>query len=174
MHQYLSPMLLALGLLVQPGVWAHSRVPSQLSQTLTVGGNVANRLVLDVAALMKREPSQVLAVPQSDKEGSPASMVRGVRLRDLLEEAKLVTQDRHTLKKTVVIARAVDGSKVVFSWSELFNSLAGESVLVLYERDGNPLAKEEGPIALISAKDLQTGPRHVRWLKEIEVRQVVD
>jgi hypothetical protein len=45
-------------------------------------------------------------------------------------------------------------------------------VLVLYERDGNPLAKNEGPIALISAKDLRTGPRHVRWLKEVEVRLV--
>jgi hypothetical protein len=175
MHRYLASTLLALGMSVQSGAWAHSQTPpSQPSQTLTVGGNVSKRLILDVAALRSREPSQVLAVPLADKDGNPASMVRGIRLRDLLEEAKLVTQDSHTLKKTVVIARAVDGYNAVFSWNELFNSLAGESVLVLYERDGNPLAKEEGPIALISAKDLRTGPRHVRWLKEIEVRQVID
>lgn len=175
MYRYLATTCLAFGLLMGSGAWAHPQTPpSQPSQSLTVSGNVATKLVLDVAALSKREPSQVLAVPLADKEGNPASMVRGIRLRDLLEEAKLVTQDHHTLKKTVVIARAVDGYKVVFSWSELFNSLTGESVLVLFERDGNPLAKDEGPIALISAKDLRTGPRHVRWLKEVEVRQVVD
>lgn len=93
---------LVLGLLIGSGAGAHSQTPpSQPSQ-----------------------PSQVLAVPLADKDGNPDSMVRGIRLRDLLEEAKLV-------------------------------------------------AKEEGPIALISAKDLRTGPRHVRWLKVVEVHQVV-
>lgn len=175
MHRYLMMMLLSVGLLLQSDARAHSPTPpSQPSQTLTVSGNVSKRLVLDVAALRSREPSQILAVPQGDKEGNPASMVHGIRLRDLLEEARLVTQDQHTLRKTIVVARAADGYKVVFSWSELFNSLSGDSVLVLFERDGNPLAKDEGPIALISAKDLRTGPRHVRWLKEVEVRQVVD
>ena len=173
MHRYLASTLLALGMSVQSGAWAYSQTPpSQPSQTLTVGGNASKRLVFDVAALRSREPSQVLAVPLADKDGNPASMVRGIRLRDLLEEAKLATQDHDSLRKTIVIARAVDGYKAVFSWSELFNSLAGESVLVLYERDGNPLAKNEGPIALISAKDLRTWPRHVRWLKEVEIRLV--
>jgi hypothetical protein len=75
-------------------VGAIANPPSQPSQTLTVGGNVSKRLVLDVAALRSREPSQMLAVPLADKDGNPASMVRGIRLRDLLEEAKLATRDQ--------------------------------------------------------------------------------
>ena len=41
---------------------------------------------------------------------------------------------------------------------------------MLFERDGQPLDEREARIALISATDLKTGPRHVRNLKRIEVR----
>ncbi|MBK7252189.1 MAG: hypothetical protein IPI06_15355 [Gammaproteobacteria bacterium] len=74
----------------------------------------------------------------------------------------------------VVVATASDGYKAVFSWSELFNSPVGEGVLVFFEKDGMPLADDEGRIALISAKDLRTGPRHVKWLQGIEVRKIAD
>jgi hypothetical protein len=47
-------------------------------------------------------------------------------------------------------------------------------VLVLFERDGKPLAPAEGPLALISGKDIRTGPRHVKWLQTVEVRQIVE
>jgi len=73
-----------------------------------------------------------------------------------------------------VIASATDGYKVVFSWSEIFNSPVGEGVIVFFEKDGKPLADDEGRIALISSRDLRTGPRHVKWLSGIEVRKIVD
>lgn len=63
---------------------------------------------------------------------------------------------------------------MVFSWSELFNSAVGDQVLVIFESDGKPLRDDEGRIALISAADLRTGPRHVKWLQDIEVRKIVD
>ena len=34
------------------------------------------------------------------------------------------------------------------------------------------LGDDEGRIALISAKDIRTGPRHVKWLQSIEVRKI--
>ena len=40
--------------------------------------------------------------------------------------------------------------------------------------DRVPLADDEGRIALISGKDIRTGPRHVKWLQSIEVRKIVD
>ena len=72
------------------------------------------------------------------------------------------------------IASASDGYKVVFSWSELFNSPIGDGVLVMFEKDGNPIGDEEGRLALISTKDIRTGSRHVKWLNDIEVRKVVE
>jgi DMSO/TMAO reductase YedYZ molybdopterin-dependent catalytic subunit len=101
-------------------------------------------------------------------------VLRGVRLRAVLERAQVKTVDHNTVKKLAVIASASDGYKVVFSWSELFNSELGDSVLVLFERDGKPLAPAEGPLALISGKDIRTGPRHVKWLQTVEVRQIVE
>ena len=40
--------------------------------------------------------------------------------------------------------------------------------------DGAALADTEGPLALVSLKDTRPGPRHVKWLRTIEVRALTD
>ena len=95
-------------------------------------------------------------------------------LRDILEKAVIKAPAHNDVKKMAVVATASDGYKVVFSWSELFNSPLGDGVIVFFEKDGQPLADDEGRIALISGKDIRTGPRHVKWLQSIEVRKIVD
>ena len=42
---------------------------------------------------------------------------------------------------------------------------------VLFEQNGKPL-KEKGEMILVSMTDTKTGPRHVKWLKSIEVTRV--
>jgi hypothetical protein len=147
--------------------------PAAPARTVAITGSVEHTLEIGADALGKRPAAQIVDVPLPGKEGG-TSTVRGVRLRDLVDEAKVVTRDHHTVKKLVLIATASDGYKVVFSWSEVFNSPVGDGVLVLFERDGKPLGPNEGPLALISSKDLRTGPRHVKWLQSVEVRQIVD
>ena len=49
-----------------------------------------------------------------------------------------------------------------------------EGALVISERDGAPLPADEGPLALVSLRDTQPGPRHVKWLAKIEIRRVGD
>jgi DMSO/TMAO reductase YedYZ molybdopterin-dependent catalytic subunit len=138
---------------------------------LTVSGKVEHPLTLDTIAMRGYPADQVVTLTLP---GDTPAIVRGVRLKAIIDKAKLVVTDHNTAKKTVVIATARDGYAVVFSWSELFNADAGDSVLVLFERDGQPLPASEGPLALISARDIRTGPRHVKWLERIEVRQIVD
>jgi len=144
------------------------------ARSLAIGGGVEHPLTLDAEQLRARPPQQIVTLELPAREGGKPSVVRGVRLRELLDEAKIVTRDHNTVKKLAVIAGASDGYKVVFSWSELFNSAAGDSVLVLFERDGKPLPAAEGPLALIAGKDMRSGPRHVKWLQAVEVRQIVD
>ena len=72
------------------------------------------------------------------------------------------------------MATASDGYKAIFSWGELFNSRIGRGLLVVFERNGKPIDDSEGRIALLSTEDDRMGPRHVRWLKRIEVRRVAD
>lgn len=100
--------------------------------------------------------------------------LRGVALRALLERAGLAERDRLDWRKTVVVVSARDGYRVVFSWPELFNLEVGDSVMVAYERDGQPLAASEGPLTVEAPGDLRTGPRHVKWLERIEVRILRD
>ena len=147
---------------------------STFAAGLTVSGTVERPLQLDTIAVRGYPANQVVALTLPGKRpGDKPSVVRGVRLKAFLEKAKLVVTDHNTAKKTVVIATARDGYAVVFSWSELFNSPAGDSVLVLFERDDRALPDAEGPLALISGRDIKTGARHVKWLERIDVRQIV-
>jgi hypothetical protein len=65
---------------------------------------------------------------------------------------------------------ATDGYRAVFSWGELFNTDAGQQVLVIVAQDGRPLDAREGPLALRALADLRPGPRHVRNLCAVIAR----
>lgn len=148
---------------------------SVFAAALMVSGKVEHPLQLDTIAVRAYPADQVVTLTLPGRTpADKASVVRGVRLKAFLDKAKLVVSDHNTAKKTVVIATARDGYAVVFSWSELFNSAAGDSVLVLFERDDKALPDAEGPLALISGTDINTGARHVKWLERIEVKQIVD
>jgi cytochrome c551/c552 len=144
---------------------------------VAVTGNVETALDLSVDDL-RRLPADVIKVislpSQSPANPGKLETFKGVLLRSLLERAKLHAPGRNDLKKTIVVATASDDYAVVFTWSELFNTDIGDGVLVYFEKDGRPLTEAEGRIAMLSAKDIHRGARHVRWLKSIEVRKVVD
>lgn len=145
-----------------PSIAHDNAPPAARSQSVTVSGAVERALTLRVEELRNFPPQQTIELrlaSQGGAEPGKPSVVRGVRLRDILEQAKVVKRDHNTVKKLALIAAASDGYKVVFSWSEIFNSDAGDSVLVLFERDGKPLAAEEGPLALIRART--SGPARV-------------
>jgi DMSO/TMAO reductase YedYZ molybdopterin-dependent catalytic subunit len=169
-------LVAALGL----SAWAHAHdtpKPAAPAARLTVAGAVQQKLSLSADELRKFPADQILELRLPGRgagEQSGPSVVKGVRLRALLDAAKIATADHNTVKKLAIIATATDGYTVVFSWNELFNAELGEAVLVLFERDGQPLNAAEGPLALISGKDIRTGPRHVKWLQAIEVRQIAE
>lgn len=176
MASLLQRLILIVALACAAAAQAHDAAPPAApAGRVAVGGEVAQTLTLGVDDLRQFPTDQIveLRLPARDAGAQP-SVVKGVRLRALLERAKIVTADHNTVKKLGVIAAASDGYKVVFSWSELFNAELGDAVLVVFERDGKPLAAAEGPLALISGKDIRTGPRHVKWLQSVEVRRIVD
>lgn len=167
---------LVLTALLAGAVSAHahdSAPPATPAARLAVSGVVEQTLSLSAEELRQFPADQMVELRLPSRDGG-TSVLKGVRLRAVLERAKIRAADHNTVKKLAIIAAASDGYKVVFSWNELFNAELGESALVLFERDGKPLAPAEGPLALISGKDLRTGPRHVKWLQSIEVRQIVE
>lgn len=167
-------------LMISATAFAGHKTPDPEKFVITsfaVSGAVETPQILTVEDLRKFPPQQVGDLPlicQSGANVGNLENLKGVLLRDILEKAIIKAPGHNDVKKMVIIASASDGYKVVFSWTELFNSSIGEGVIVFFEKDGFPLADNEGKIAMISTKDIRTGPRHVKWLQNIEVRKIVD
>jgi DMSO/TMAO reductase YedYZ molybdopterin-dependent catalytic subunit len=170
---------LATASLLAAAVWCNP-LHAQAAAPLTVKGNVERELVLSIDDL-KRFPVQRFEDRRTVRDtgtgtAAPETARRytGCLLRDVLDRAKPVEKNRFDLRKSIVIVTASDGYRAVFSWAELYLSPIGEGALVVYERDGAPLADAEGPLALVSLKDTRPGPRHVKWLRSVELRVVGD
>ncbi|HXX83687.1 MAG TPA: molybdopterin-dependent oxidoreductase [Casimicrobiaceae bacterium] len=151
-----------------------------IGQSLAVRGNVKLELNLSIKDL-KEFPVQRLedarVVREAGSRSTEPEIARrytGCLLRDVLDRAKPIEKNRYDLRKSIVVVTAADGYRAVFSWAELYVSPIGDGVLVVYERDGRPLPDSEGPLALVSLNDTRPGPRHVKWLRSIEVRLVSD
>lgn len=160
------------------GVTGEVGDPSKfVTESIDVSGIVENQLRLSVDDLRKFPPQQIGHVQKVSQMGANIGKpenFKGVLLRYILEKAAIVLRNHSDVKKIAIIATASDDYQVVFSWSEVFNSPAGEGIMVFFERDGKPLGDDEGRIAMVSTKDIRTGWRHVKWLQSIEVRRIVD
>lgn len=162
------PLLLALLL----------SLPSSLvlaGSTLSLTGPLVEQkgwMTADLAQLPQTEIVASRSVNSGQGQETSKTTYQGVLLRDLLQAAKLHEEARHDFRRMLVIARASDGYVALFTWGELFNTKLGDQVLVITSVDGRPLADSEGPYALRSLGDLRPGPRHVKWLKHIEVIRI--
>ena len=165
-------------LLAAAPAWADpAPARDNMSHALAVTGVVETPLSLKVADLRLLPPANGGELAVTRHNGDKAETItsyKGVRLRDILDKAVLDAPGHNDVKKLAIIAKATDGYAVVFSWGELYNSPAGEGIIVYYEKNGKALDDNDGEIALISAQDIRTGPRHVKWLNGIEVRKLVE
>ena len=170
--------LASAALLATAPAWADpAPAREHMSHALVVTGKVATPLTLTVADLRQLPPANGGDIAVTRHNGDKAETItsyKGVRLRDILDKAALDAPGHNDVKKLAIIAKATDGYAVVFSWAELYNAPTGEGVIVYYEKNGKALDDSDGEIALISAKDIRTGPRHVKWLNGIEVRKLVE
>lgn len=145
---------------------------SLVSKEIKVMGDVENTLTLTVDSLKNMPVVSLQNLPIVCMKGTVNEMVatKGVLLKDILLKAK-IAQANHKDRNFYIVARATDDYKATFSWAEIFNNPAGDQVYVLFEENGKPLT-EKGEMILVSMTDTKTGPRHVTWLKSIEVNRV--
>lgn len=167
----------ALLLVLLAGAGARAQDAARPSEVLYLHGSALRQhRVLTPADLAAQPPEAIATFVQA--RGAPGSeqrsTVRGVRLVRLIEAAGLTERARGDWKSLLVTVTATDGYRAQFTWAELANTPAGEGVLVLFERDGQPLDAREGRIALLATGDLRLGARHVRNALRIEVRPVAD
>lgn len=170
-------LLLSLNHVAYANTETERHITPDVSTQLIIDGIVKNKLTLNVKELIsfpKQYSQNVAIVTMEGEVRSPVSKFKGVLLKDLLNKAEPIKSDHNDFKKTVIIAEATDGYKVIFSWNELFNTSIGQGVMIVYQENDQFLNAKSGEIALISTQDTATGPRYVKWLKKITVLKVTN
>ncbi|RED24559.1 molybdopterin-dependent oxidoreductase-like protein [Flavobacterium cutihirudinis] len=143
-----------------------------VNHSIEVKGDVENQLQLTVDSLKKMKVATIddfKVVCQSGEVKKDNKVCKGVLLRDILEKAK-IKQNGHKDRNFYIVARASDDYKATFSWAEIFNNPTGDNAYILFEENGKPV--KNGEMIAICKNDIKTGPRHVYWLKSIEVYKV--
>lgn len=142
------------------------------SLKLKISGMVEQPLELSWTDLRQQPPVALPDIPVRTRDGAlvaTKSGYEGIPLIALLDRVRIQRTDPAALKRAVVVAKATDSYVATFSWNELYNSPIGGDVYVLTGRSQQPLDEDEGRIALLSLRDTRTGPRHVRWLNELNI-----
>jgi hypothetical protein len=145
---------------------------SQTTTSFTVSGNIKSEKRITVTDLEKMPLVVIGDVAITNHKGEvkgTAKNMKGVRLRDLLKDVELNTDNPKLMSEYYFVATATDGYRVVFSWNELFNSATGETVFVVVEKDGKKVSETEDSILTISSADFKTGRRFVKNLSSIFV-----
>lgn len=143
-----------------------------VNHQIEVKGEVEFPLQLTVDSLQKMKVVTIDNLKITGKGGiikREVKTCKGVLLKDILDKAK-IRQTDHKDRNFYIVARASDNYMATFSWAELFNNVTGDNVFVLFEENGKPV--KNGDMILISKNDISTGPRHVYWLKSIEIYKV--
>ena len=166
-------LFLGAAALCLPLSWA----AAQTAGEVVVTGDVKQSVTLDVSALRAFPAGTQITMRSAldpASQGRPFTVVRAVRLTSVLQLVGLAAREPTDSRKTVVMAIARDGYRVVFSWPELANTSTGDQAVVAYERDDGPLSAPNGPLWLQVPGDTPTGARDVKQLQRIEVRILRD
>jgi DMSO/TMAO reductase YedYZ molybdopterin-dependent catalytic subunit len=96
----------------------------------------------------------------------------GVRLSDVLKKAAGAQKASGYKKENMyLVFRGTDQYQVVASWNELTQTAEGRRALVVLEKNGKPLADDEGAIRLYMPGDKFVG-RSVKSFNEILIKVV--
>lgn len=95
---------------------------------------------------------------------------KGILLTDILSKAHINLKNEKDRGKYFITVKATDGYTVIFSYNELMFAGAGKNTSLLFEEEEKTI--DDGPFAIVCVSDLVTGPRHVKWVKEIEVKKI--
>ena len=148
---------------------------NQTTDQLKVEGLVKQELVVslsNLAAYTQHSVDSVVITNHLMQRKYTMKNLKGILLKDILDKAQIQSATPKELSEFYIVCTAVDNYKVVFSWNEIYNTSAGEWILIVTENDGKPASATDDRIALLSVKDIATGRRYVKWLKEIKVERV--
>jgi DMSO/TMAO reductase YedYZ molybdopterin-dependent catalytic subunit len=141
------------------------------SVVLKVTGTVDQPLSLTFSNLLAMPRIELKA---EEKDGHEA-IFQGVELFEILALAKpkLTEKCCGNAPNAVVIVKAADGYRAIFSLPEIDPKFSSRTILLADRREGEPLTAPQGPLWVIVPDDKV----HARWVRQvtaIEVRIIGD
>lgn len=109
------------------------------SESLAITGSVASPLQLSLTDLKALPPATVTWSYTTRKHGDQKGTFTGPLLWTLLSKASVQDKDAKTHLRHVIMVSGSDGYTVALAIGEIDPSYEGKSVLVAYEKDGQPL-----------------------------------
>jgi DMSO/TMAO reductase YedYZ molybdopterin-dependent catalytic subunit len=158
--------IVATALAITLPVIARAAAPASFQ----ISGDVAKPRTWTAEQLASQFATEVKTVEYTSKSGKTRS--RCVPLISVLNAAQpnVNPNVKHHLLAFAVLARGGDGYTVAFSMGELMPEIGKREVWIALDRDGQPFADEEGPVALVVPGDGKAG----RWVHGVARIQVID
>jgi hypothetical protein len=144
------------------------------TKAVRILGKVKNPITIDDIELKKYPVHSIGDVNILNAEGEVRKSwkeLSGIRLKDLLDTVSIDTENHSQLGQYFFVCQSIDGSKVVFSWNEVFNTPSGENIYLVSMRDDQPMEELNESILLIATQDLNTSLRYLRNLESIRVER---
>lgn len=154
---------------------AFAQEKNQPTQKFTITGEVESVSVITLDSLKQYPVKTIGDLNITDHTGTfkhKDDELKGVLLKDVLSHTKFKTTSPKFLSRFYFVCTGADGYKVVYSWNEIYNTVVGDHVFIIMEKNGIKIDKMPESIQMTSANDFKTGRRYLHNLDKIVVQQV--
>jgi hypothetical protein len=165
--------ILLVGLILIAGS-AFCQKKNDPTKSFLITGEVQSEKKITIEELANFRESSLGDVTITNHLGEVKSQqkkLKGILLRDVLEKVEIKSESPKVLSEYYIVCKATDGYTIVYSWNEVFNNPAGESIYLVTSKDGVPATELEESILMISPRDYKTGRRYLKGLTKIEIKR---
>ena len=162
-------------LLALLNVAAFAQEKSIPTTKFTITGKVSKESIITLDSLNQYTIKTLGDLKVTDHLGNfkhEDEKLKGVLLKDVLSHTIFASTSPKLLSKFYFVCTGADGYKVVYSWNELYNTVVGDNVFIIMEKNGININKMPERIQMTSYADFKTGRRYLHNLDKIEVASV--
>ncbi len=169
----MKKLLIVLTLLAGTATFAQETNTPTVKFTIT--GKIKKESVITIDSLKQYTIKTLGDLKVTDHLGNfkhEDEQLKGVLLRDVLSHTVFASASPKLLSTFYFVCTGIDGYKVVYSWNELYNTVVGDNVFIIMEKNGVKIDKMPERIQMTSYADFKTGRRYLHNLDKIVVANV--